>query len=290
MPSGGRGAPWQVSVDVAQAKAVAGVAALLLVVGAGWGIAALGGIGARGERDRLRAENATLEERIATLSGELGKLEPMVRRMRVYDEQLRSLQARGELLGMGALDDEAWQARQDWIDGVVGSPTEVPATPESRLALVLEDLGATDLDRLEGNIEAWMEIDGALPALWPVEGVVTSGFGNRLNPFGKRSWKFHAGVDIAASRGTEIVATGDGLVTFAGWASGNGLMVEIDHGHGIATRYCHASQVVVAVGQEVIAGETVARVGSTGHATGPHLHYELVIDGERVDPVGYLPG
>jgi murein DD-endopeptidase MepM/ murein hydrolase activator NlpD len=290
VPSGGRGAPRQVSLDVAQARVVVGAALVLLAALAVGSVAALGGIGARGERDALRVENAELSDRLATLSGELDKLEPVVRRMRVYDEQLRSLQARGELLGFGALDDEAWSARQDWIDGVVGSPSAVAATPEARLALVLEDLGATDLDRLEGNIETWLDIDGALPALWPVEGVVSSGFGSRLNPFGKRSWKFHAGVDIAAARGTEIVATGDGLVTFAGWASGNGLMVEVDHGHGIATRYCHASQIVVAVGQEVIAGETIARVGSTGHSTGAHLHYELAFDGERVDPVGYLPG
>ena len=95
--------------------------------------------------------------------------------------------------------------------------------------------------------------------------------------------------DIAAEMGTPIVATADGVVTIAGWnAGGYGNMVDIDHGSGVSTRYGHASAVVVTVGQRVRRGQIIAYVGSTGHSTGPHLHYEVRLSGQPVNPTSYL--
>ena len=96
------------------------------------------------------------------------------------------------------------------------------------------------------------------------------------------------GVDIAAEIGTPIVATADGVVTAAGWNGGYGNMVDVDHGGGIVTRYGHASAVAVTVGQQVRRGQTIAYVGSTGRSTGPHLHYEVRVNGQPVNPAGYL--
>ena len=122
------------------------------------------------------------------------------------------------------------------------------------------------------------------PTGWPTDGFISSGYGLRWN-----GAEFHQGIDIAAEMGTPIVATADGVVTLAGWnAGGYGNMVDIDHGSGVSTRYGHASAVVVTAGQRVRRGQIIAYVGSTGHSTGPHLHYEVRLSGQPVNPSSYL--
>ena len=126
--------------------------------------------------------------------------------------------------------------------------------------------------------------DSHIPSIWPTTGVVTSPYGLRWG-----GTDFHPGMDIANDMGTPIVATADGVVEYAGWNSGGyGNMVDIDHGNGIMTRYGHASQVVVSTGQHVKRGQLIAYMGSTGFSTGPHVHYEVHINGNRVNPISYL--
>lgn len=126
--------------------------------------------------------------------------------------------------------------------------------------------------------------DSHMPSIWPTTGVVTSPYGLRWG-----GSDFHPGMDIANDMGTPIVATADGIVDFAGWnAGGYGNMVDIDHGNGIMTRYGHASQVIVSAGQYVQRGQVIALMGSTGFSTGPHVHYEVIINGQRVNPISYL--
>ena len=126
--------------------------------------------------------------------------------------------------------------------------------------------------------------DSHMPSIWPTTGVVTSPYGLRWG-----GSDFHPGMDIANDMGTPIVATADGVVDYAGWnAGGYGNMVDIDHGNGIMTRYGHASQVVVSAGQYVKRGQLIAYMGSTGFSTGPHVHYEVIINGQRVNPISYL--
>lgn len=123
-----------------------------------------------------------------------------------------------------------------------------------------------------------------VPEGWPASGVVTSPFGLRWG-----GTDFHPGIDIANDMGTPILATADGVVDFAGWNSGGyGNMVDIDHGNGMMTRYAHGSQVVVRTGQQVRKGQLIMYMGSTGFSTGPHVHYEVWVDGQRVNPVNYL--
>jgi murein DD-endopeptidase MepM/ murein hydrolase activator NlpD len=117
----------------------------------------------------------------------------------------------------------------------------------------------------------------------PVEGVVSSSFGLRHHPISGDK-HFHGGVDIAAAAGTEIKAAGPGKVTFSGMAKGYGNLVEIDHGDGTVSRYGHNSANLVAVGDEVHVGQAIATVGSTGRATGPHVHFEVRQGGKPVDP------
>lgn len=123
-----------------------------------------------------------------------------------------------------------------------------------------------------------------MPSIWPTTGVVTSPYGLRWG-----GSDFHPGMDIANDLGTPIVATADGVVEYAGWNSGGyGNMVDINHGNGIMTRYGHASQVVVSAGQSVKRGQVIAYMGSTGFSTGPHVHYEVHVNGQRVNPISYL--
>ncbi len=115
----------------------------------------------------------------------------------------------------------------------------------------------------------------------------SSGFGARMDPFhGRMAW--HAGVDLRTESGADVVATAGGTVTQAGWNGAYGLMVEIDHGEGYATRYGHLSKVLVREGQSVAASAKIARAGTTGRTTGAHLHYEVRIKDEAVDPSRYL--
>ena len=117
--------------------------------------------------------------------------------------------------------------------------------------------------------------------IWPVNGVVVSGFGMRWG-------RLHEGIDIAASSGTPVWAAAAGTVSYAGWLGGYGNLVVVDHGDGLATAYAHASAILVGVGQQVSQGETVSLVGSTGHSSGPHLHFEVRVNGVAVDPLLYL--
>ena len=117
--------------------------------------------------------------------------------------------------------------------------------------------------------------------IWPVNGPVTS-------PFGWRWGRMHEGIDIGVGYGTPIHAAASGRVVYAGWMSGYGNLVAIDHGRGISTAYGHQSRLAVSVGQVVSQGQTIGYVGCTGHCFGPHLHFEVRINGAPVDPLGYL--
>ena len=130
-------------------------------------------------------------------------------------------------------------------------------------------------------------MNNQLPLMIPCDGRHTSPYGMRVHPI-KGVEKMHTGIDIAAPHGTEILAANGGIVTFAGWRNGYGNTIEIDHGFGYVTRYAHASKLIVAVGDTVMRGKVIARVGATGAATGAHLHYEILVDGEQVDPSGFL--
>lgn len=118
--------------------------------------------------------------------------------------------------------------------------------------------------------------------IWPVNGWISS-------PFGPRAGGMHTGIDLAADHGTDIRAARAGVVKNAGWLGGYGLTVIIAHADEALTLYAHAAAVVVAEGERVEQGQVIARVGSTGTATGPHLHFEVLIDGEPADPLLYLP-
>ncbi len=147
-----------------------------------------------------------------------------------------------------------------------GQELEIPGSEESRQI--------SDLDRLDFR--------------WPTSGRITSDFGQRSHPLTGES-DFHTGIDIAVSYGTPIYAAESGSVSFAGWQSGYGYTIIIDHGDGIETLYAHNSELKVNEGERVDKGEVVAYSGNSGTSTGPHLHFEIKEEGEHIDPLNHLP-
>jgi murein DD-endopeptidase MepM/ murein hydrolase activator NlpD len=129
--------------------------------------------------------------------------------------------------------------------------------------------------------------DHVTPSIWPVRGTVTAGFGQRMDPFTGEG-NFHNGVDIAAPAGTLVRAAADGILFHAGPDAGYGNEALIDHGYGLTTKYGHLKNLKVFVGQEVSRGQIIGTVGMTGRATGPHLHYEVLVGGIPVNPANYL--
>ena len=125
------------------------------------------------------------------------------------------------------------------------------------------------------------------PNLWPLAGILRSSFGARTDPFSGEG-AFHKGIDLQAATGTPVHVTADGVVESAGWHGGYGKLVIVDHGNGMQTYYAHLSRCLVMPGQEVRRGEMIALSGGTGHATGPHLHYEVHLAGTPVNPYRYL--
>jgi murein DD-endopeptidase MepM/ murein hydrolase activator NlpD len=163
------------------------------------------------------------------------------------------------------------------------------------------DSGSLDMEALREEIEAAMqsvtEIRGyiaeqrdihlATPIGWPVAGTISSPYGYRNHPVLEER-KFHTGVDLSVPSGSGVKATADGIVSFAGWTENSGIVVVVEHGHGFSTAYAHNGKALVRVGQRISRGEVIAKSGSTGVSTGPHVHYEIWKNGRHTDPVGSL--
>ena len=189
---------------------------------------------------------------------------------------LRAAQAARQQSG----DEEFRQLFSNW------QSLEKPAARQNLVSIAKPN----SANRVTGTIPGFGTQPVSIPSLIPVEGVkLTSDYGMRVHPVlgGRRA---HKGVDLAAPAGTPIRASADGMVSRADWFSGYGLYIALEHGGDIQTRYGHMSRLNVAAGQKVHKGDIIGYVGSTGRSTGPHLHYEVRIAGEAVNPMPYLQG
>ena len=142
-------------------------------------------------------------------------------------------------------------------------------------------------DLLLKSLEKQQNMLASTPAIKPTKGWITSRFGRRISPFTGKP-EFHKGLDIAARKGTAVVATADGVVTYVGYKGQLGKVIVIDHGYGLVTRYGHLSKALKKKGDPVKRGEKIALIGSTGRSTGPHLHYEVKLNGLPVNPEKYI--
>jgi murein DD-endopeptidase MepM/ murein hydrolase activator NlpD len=127
------------------------------------------------------------------------------------------------------------------------------------------------------------------PALWPVNGILRSTFGRRLDPVSRRRrFRFHTGVDLEVPPGTPVHVTADGIVTDTSWSGAYGKLVKVDHGNGVETYYAHLSAFLVIAGEEVQRGDVIALSGRTGRVTGPHVHYEVRLHGTPLNPLKFF--
>lgn len=232
---------------------------------------------AAAEIDRMRYEAALAEERQDRVFRQLEEavamsMEPLDRMLSASGVSTDRLigQVRATYSGQGG----------PLMPIAVSTMGEEPDALSLRANELLAELDVMNLHRIAAE---------RLPFTVPVRGTYrnTSGFGYRNDPFngGRR---LHAGVDFAGARGTHIVAGGDGRVVFAGRQSGYGLMVEIDHGFGITTRYAHMTRLHVSEGERVSRGEHIGDMGCTGRCTGTHLHYEVRRNGDPVNPMTFI--
>ena len=163
------------------------------------------------------------------------------------------------------------------------------ASPDSTFSLLRGLLGSIEmrLASVKSRVESEQALARATPTIWPIVGWLSSAFGNRRDPFDGTP-EVHAGLDIAADRGTPVRATADGTVLTAGLNGNYGYSVLVEHGFGISTRFGHLSRFAVRPGQRVRRGEAIGFVGSTGRATSPHLHYEILMNGKAINPLVLL--
>jgi murein DD-endopeptidase MepM/ murein hydrolase activator NlpD len=186
-------------------------------------------------------------------------------------------------------------------DALVGASNDLSASRQQKVVALSslsgkEQAEASEIDSLQAAsarigdaIRAAQAKDGGGPTqtassaglIWPVQGPITS-------PFGWRWGRMHQGIDIGVGYGTPIHAAAAGTVIYCGWEEGYGNFVVIDHGGNLATAYGHQSAIAVTCGQQVDQGQVIGYVGCTGHCTGPHLHFEVRVGGNPVDPMGYL--
>lgn len=220
----------------------------------------------------------------------------------VADARRRTRVARTEAARVQALAASAAAEQRSVVTRLTASRDALVVAQQEKsatLASIKDDRNAV-LEEIEGLEEQSAELaariresqqSSSVPPIvppggsgvlgWPVSGPVTSGFGMRWG-------RMHEGVDVAVPSGTAVRAAAAGSVIYVGWLGGYGNLVVVDHGGGLSTAYAHNSSFAVSQGQSVAAGEVVAYAGSTGHSTGPHVHFEVRVNGSAVDPLGYL--
>lgn len=237
------------------------------------------------ERAQLVEVKRNADTYLQALTHRLGELQAQVLRLNALGSRLAHLAG----LDKGEFNFQATVG----VGGPSAARPPLPVTELPSLLSSLEQLGqqidhkSLRLTQLEGVLRDRRLKAAVTPLGWPVTGGwVSSHFGVRADPFtGKRA--YHEGVDIANRLGADIQAMAEGVVSYAGHKDGYGLMVEVNHGRGQTTRYAHAQAVLVKEGDRVSRGQAIARVGSSGRSTGPHLHFEVLQDGRQVDPSRY---
>jgi len=241
------------------------------------------------ELNSLKKENAVQKIQLQAFASKVSDLEFYMAKLKQFDKKLRIITnmevpaGSSQVLGIGGPSFE-----------------EDTATLEGARAGLIKQMHS-DLDQLKAEAMAqeksFTELNEHLfkqtslfastPAIWPARGWVTSNFGYRISPFtGLR--QMHEGMDIANAMGTLVLAPANGIVSRVDRENGLGKNITINHGYGILTKYGHLSETYVHVGKRVKRGEKIASIGNTGRSTGPHLHYEVVINGVNINPEKYI--
>jgi murein DD-endopeptidase MepM/ murein hydrolase activator NlpD len=237
----------------------------------------------------LEEENARLAEQLDALASRVGVLSDTLEQLVEHDERIRLL------ANLEPIDPQVREAG-------VGGPVDPAAGPtETALAgaaagvrvdvdglLRRAGLLASSFREATDSLESYADRLAATPSIMPTQGWLSSSFArSRLHPVLHTSRR-HEGIDVMAPMGSPIEAPAAGIVRETGWKAGYGLTVILDHGYGIRTLFAHTSKILVKPGQRLVRGQRLALVGNSGLATGPHLHYEVHVNGRAVDPMKYV--
>jgi murein DD-endopeptidase MepM/ murein hydrolase activator NlpD len=243
------------------------------------------------ELARLHQETETQKSQIQFFSARIEDLEKQLSNLKDFDKRIRIIanlekgQETTSLMGVGGPSPsdirEKLKSGKDEKGLIQQMRTDVERLQSE--AISREE----SLSELEKLLHTKKEMLTHTPSVWPVMGWVTSGFGFRTNPFTGLT-QMHEGLDISNRGGTPVVATAEGIISDTGNDLVHGKILVISHGFGMTTRYSHLSKVMVRVGQKVKRGDKVAEVGTTGRTTGPHLHYEVRLNGIPVNPMRYI--
>ncbi len=231
----------------------------------------------RSERESLKAKVLDLSSVVDRTEEKLDSIQSLARDVAVSytfaqrngtDRPKRNVPLAAEFLpGVGTRFDTTFQAFSVLRTHMLAEPVDL-----------VKALFVTEKDYLDLSPK---------PSLWPVRGYVTSHFGQRIDPF-LGEGMFHAGMDISAPFSSPIIAPADGLIVFTGPRTGYGNTIIVSHGYGISTKLAHLSKIAVAIGWQVKRGQVVGYVGTSGRTTGPHLHYEVLVNEVPVNPARYL--
>ncbi|GFN35513.1 peptidoglycan DD-metalloendopeptidase family protein [Tepidimicrobium xylanilyticum] len=231
--------------------------------------------------NKLEEENKNKEVELSKLKSQNKKLYEKTNEVEEKLAEIEKLQREVEkLVGIKS------PSRGGGLDDNLSREITEPVAELQVLKEVLEDK-EKELIAFIDDVEKQLQYLETVPSLWPAKGKLTSKFGNRKNPFG-RGIQFHYGIDIANSTGTDIRAAGSGKIIFSGYKTGYGYTIIIDHGNGYKTYYGHNSKLLVNKGDKVEKGQVIAKMGSTGRSTGPHLHFEIHKSDKPIDPLTVL--
>jgi murein DD-endopeptidase MepM/ murein hydrolase activator NlpD len=237
----------------------------------------------------LREENQIQKAKIRLFADRISHLESQTSRVREFDSKVRVIAnlepPPPSTLGVGGPTPRDLREEMLLQKDQAGLIDQMKEDLE-RLSLEIQ-VEYASLQRLEGLLEGKREQLASTPSILPARGWMSSGFGYRISPFAG-TIQMHEGIDISNSVGTPIVAPADGLVVKVGREYGYGKVLAINHGYGITTRYGHLHKAHVKIGQKVKRGVLIGEVGNTGRSTGPHLHYEVLVNNVAVDPRKYI--
>jgi murein DD-endopeptidase MepM/ murein hydrolase activator NlpD len=241
----------------------------------------------RSEATTLSMENASYKDATGELATQVvslqGVIDELAVRANLDPAAARAMQELPAVVKDRAMGGEQASARRSAM--VVASL----ATPEDMFSPLRDALGRLELGlrSVRSDVERRQALAAATPSIWPTVGWLSSGFGYRPDPFtGSRG--HHPGLDISTEKGSPVLATADGVVERAEWNGNYGNLLVIDHGFGVKTRYGHLLSFVAKPGAKVQRGQLVGYVGATGRTTGAHLHYEILANGQLIDPMDLL--
>jgi murein DD-endopeptidase MepM/ murein hydrolase activator NlpD len=316
-----KGTTKRIVLSAAWVKSLFAIAFVLMLVGAAGVVDYTGLLFQSMENKRLLAENSRLKREFSVVENKMITLEKQMERIQNFATKLGMITNVGDKeneirLAMGPLPRPG-QAVEEMAENNSRQPASVVASKDklffesalldnkkgevysekaenyASLSIRMDRLSKESQLKEQNILRLWESLSNrqsllrATPQVKPTNGWFTSKFGYRKSPFTGRP-VMHKGLDIAAPPGTPIIAPADGVISYAGYDSGYGKLISIDHGYGMVTRYGHVSKIYATLGQKVKRGDVIGAVGNTGRSTGPHLHYEVRINNVPVDPSNYI--